>query len=418
MKRILSLVLVLMMALSVLCVAQAEEHTPVTLRLMAMSTGDGNPEYDAMIAAFEEKYPWISIEPEYLGIGDTYANSLTTRLKGTDAPDIFHVGGGRAAVYSVLPYAEAGYIMDLSSFDWAKTVMPEAYHNTWWNGDQLCAIPLQLAPIVVEYNVDRFAELGLTVPTTMDEFMATGKKAVEQGQPFIVLSGAHAGHSAHLILSIAMSTVYAKDPAWDAKRNAGEVTFAGEEGWHRAFEIFMEMYNNNLFVPGSEGMSTDDGHSAMAFGDGLVRVIPAGNLHIIERLNPEINLGTFCMPGDSVENTYISGMVTDGIAAYSGTEHPEEVALFMNFLVEGGLNTYTDITGNISMADLASGVIKNEKLAPVAQFFNAGHVVDHASSTWQSAAAYSTFGKGVQALMTGLTTIDQLLADMDAAWNN
>ena len=152
MKRIVSLVLALLLALSVLSLAQAEEQQPVTLRLMAMSTGAGNPEYDAMIAGFEEQYPWITIEAEYLGIGDTYANTLTTRLKGNDAPDIFHVGGGRAAVYSVLPYADAGYIYDLSGFEWADSVVPQAYHDTWWNGDQLCAVPLQLAPIVVEYR--------------------------------------------------------------------------------------------------------------------------------------------------------------------------------------------------------------------------------------------------------------------------
>ena len=416
MKKLVSCIMAILMILSLCGAALTEEHEPVTLRLMAMSTGDGNPEYDAMIAAFEEQYPWIHIESEYLGIGDTYANALSTRLKGTDAPDIFHVGGGRAAVYSVIPFAESGYIMDMSGFDWAQSVMPEAYHDTWWLGDQLCAIPLQLAPIVVEYNVDRFEELGLKVPETMEEFIETGKEAVAQGQPFIVLSGAHAGHSAHFILSIAMSTVYSKDPGWDAKRNVGEVTFVGTEGWKQAFEIFMEMYNAGLFVPGSEGMGTDDGHAAMAFGEGLVRVIPAGNMHIIENLNPDIHLNSFCMPGVTAESTYIAGMVTDGISAFAGTQHPEEVALFLNFLVEGGLNTYTDITGNISMADLSAGVIKNEKLSSVAYLFNEGRVVDHASSTWQSAKAYTTFGKGVQALMTGLTTVDQLLADMDAAW--
>lgn len=416
MKRLVTLLLALVLTFSLLSCGSAESHEPVTLRLMAMSTGDGNPEFDALIAAFEELYPWVTVEAEYLGMGDTYGNALTTRLKGTDAPDLFYVAAGRTVTYSCIPYSEAGYIMDLSGFDWANSVVPEAYHNNWWNGDQLCAIPLQLAPIIVEYNVDRFEELGLKVPSTMEEFMECGKQSVAQGQPFIVLSGAHAGHSAHFIISIAMSTVYADDPEWDAKRNAGEVTFTGTEGWHRAFEIFMEMYKNGLFVPGSEGMGTDDGHAAIAFGDGLVRVIPAGNIHIIENLNPEINLGSFCMPGETEERTHISGMVIDGIAGWSQTAHPDEVKLFLDFMVNGGANAYTEITGVISMADVVSGTIKNEKLAPISYLFNEGRVCDHPSTTWASSAAYTTFGKGVQALMTGLTTIDQLLADMDAAW--
>lgn len=417
-RRISLLLAILMLVLCGMTPAFAQSQEPVTLRLMAMSTGDGNPEYDQLIADFTALYPWITIESEYLGIGDVYANALSTRLKGSDAPDIFHVGGGRAAVYSVIPFAEEGYIMDLSVFPWAEDVVPEAYHDTWWSGDQLCAIPLQLAPIVIEYNVGRFEELGIEVPQTMDEFMAAGYKAVEAGQPFIVLSGAHAGHSAHLIATIAMNTVYYGDPSWDAKRLAGEVTFSDTEGWHEAFNLFMEMFEADFFVPGSEGMDTNEGHLALANGDGLVRACPAGNMNIVSRLNDEIELRGIAMPGASHEETAISGMVTDGIAAFSGTQHPEEVALFMNFMIGGGGgDSYVGMTGNLSMADLLTGEVKNERLSDIAYLFETpGHVFDHPSN-WPKAAAYQTLGKGVQALMTGLTTVDQLLQDIDVAWD-
>lgn len=398
--------------------AHAEGQTPVTLRLMAMSTGDGNPEYDAVIAGFETKYPWITVEPEYLGIGDTYANALITRLKGSDAPDIFHITGGSASAYSIIPFAEAGYVMDLSDFDWSDSIVPEAYANTWWISGILSAVPLQMAPIIVEYNIDRFDELGLEVPTTLDELIACCEKAKEAGQPFWVLSGAHAGHSAHFITAIAMNTVYAKMPDWNDLRIAGEVSFADTAGWTEAFEIFLSMYEAGYFVPGSEGMDTNVGHSALAFGDGIARILPSGNMHIIENLNEEINLAAFAFPAEDSADTSVCGEITDGVAAFSGTRNPEETRLFMDYVATEGANLYAAVTGAISISECAARVIKNPQLEAIQPLFASEdqRMFDRPSSAWPSATAYSVFGKGVQALMTNQMTIAEILADMDAAW--
>jgi raffinose/stachyose/melibiose transport system substrate-binding protein len=386
---------------------------------MGMSTGDGNPEYEKMIETFTGMYPWITIESEFLGIGDEYANMLSTRLKGNDAPDVFHVGGGRATLYSVLPYMDEGLIMDLSGFSWAQNAVPEAYHDIWWSGSQLGAIPLSLAPVIVEYNEAMFNELGIPVPTTMDEFMAAGAQAVAAGQPFIVLSGAHVQHSAHFIISIAASTVYLKEPAWNEKRETGEVTFAGTPGWKEAIEIFMRMNEAGLFVPGSEGMDANMGHEALANGDGMLRVCPAGNINIVERINDSTKLLGMAMPGATADQTGLTGMLTDGVAAFSGTKYPEEVSMFMDFVATGGgADIWAVGTGNIAVPDIASGTVKNPKLAGIEPLFKqGGRVFNHPQSAWTKTAAFQALGNSVQALMTGQTTVDEVIAGLDAAWD-
>ncbi len=396
---------------------EAEAKEPVTLKLMAMSTGDGNPEYDALIAAFEEKYPWITIEPEYLGIGDAYNNALLTRLRGSDAPDLFHVASGTGSVYSGILLAEAGYIMDLSGMPWADGLVPEANHDSWYYGDMLTAVPLQVAPIIVEYNVKAFEDLGIKVPTTMEEFFEAGRKAKEQGQNFLVLSGAHTGHSVHMLTSIAMSMVYSENPNWDADRYAGKVSFADSEGWKKTVDYFMQMCDEGFFVPGSEGMDTNSGHIALANGDGIARVCPAGNIHIVEAINEDLELSSFVMPGETADKTAVSGMMVDGIAAWSGTKYPEEVKLFMDFMVvDGGLNTYTNITGNIAIGDLLTGTVLNEKLACVSPLIEEKKLFSHPQEAWPG-TAYDTLGAGVQSLMLGLVTPDEFLKQLDEAWD-
>lgn len=392
------------------------EKEPVTLKLMAMSTGDGNPEYDALIQAFEEKYPWITIEAEYLGIGDTYSNSLVTRLKGNNAPDLFHVASGTGSAYSGLLLAEGGYIMDLSGEPWAKELVPDAYRSAWWLDDTLTAVPLQLAPIIVEYNTARFEELGLKVPTTMDEFFEAGRKSVEQGQSFLVLSGAHTGHSVHLLTSIAMGLVYSENPNWDQDRYEGKVSFAETEGWVKTLDYFMQMCDEGFFIPGSEGMDTNSGHVALANGEGLARVVPAGNIHIVEAINDELHLSAFVMPGETADKTSVAGMIADGVAGYAKTKHPEEVMLFIDFLVsDGGLNTYTSITGNIAMSDLVTGTVLNEKLACVQPLIQEKRIYSHPQTEWPG-QAYQALGEGVQSMMLGIVTPEELLKNLDEAW--
>lgn len=389
---------------------------PVTLKLMAMSTGDGNPEYDALIQAFEKKYPYITIEAEYLGIGDTYSNALVTRLKGSNAPDLFHAASGTGSIYSALLLAESGYVMDLSGEPWAAALIPDAYHESWWYGSQLTAVPLQLAPIIVEFNVAAFKELGIEVPKTMEEFFAAGRKSVEQGQNFLVLSGAHVGHSVHVLTAIAMSMVYAENPEWEAERYAGNVSFAETEGWIKTIDYFMDMVEAGFFLPGSEGMDTNSGHLALANGEGIARIVPAGNIHIVEAINEEIELSAFVMPGETEDNTAVSGMMADGIAAYSGTKYPEEIKLFMDFMVlDGGLNTYTEITGNIAIGDLMTGTVLNKKLECVQPLIKENKVFSHPQVAWPG-TAYQTLGAGVQSLMLGIITPEEFLKSLDAAW--
>ena len=95
-KRILTLALAGMMAVSTLAAplaAMAEEQEPVTLRFMWWGGDERNEATVKVIEMFEEKYPWITVEPEFSG-SDGYQEKLSTALAGGQAADIIQNGPG------------------------------------------------------------------------------------------------------------------------------------------------------------------------------------------------------------------------------------------------------------------------------------------------------------------------------------
>ena len=85
-----------------------------TLKVLAQSNGQGNPQLQAIFDRFQQLNPSIKIDATYLPIGTTYANTLRTQLQGGNAPDVFYVTAGSGGLQSVLPLAKAGYVADLA----------------------------------------------------------------------------------------------------------------------------------------------------------------------------------------------------------------------------------------------------------------------------------------------------------------
>lgn len=71
--------------------AESEDHDPVSLRFMWWGGDERNEATVKVIDMFQEKYPWITIEPEFSG-SDGYQEKLSTALAGGQAADIIQNG--------------------------------------------------------------------------------------------------------------------------------------------------------------------------------------------------------------------------------------------------------------------------------------------------------------------------------------
>ena len=120
---------------------------------------------------FQEKYPGVKLEISNTSDGNLYLTKLTTEIVAGNVPDIFWAWpSGRLE-----PFVKANRIRPLNSFidarpDLKKTLSPLALDVTTFNKN-VYAIPIDQSGELIFYNKKIFADNGLKVPASYDEFM-------------------------------------------------------------------------------------------------------------------------------------------------------------------------------------------------------------------------------------------------------
>jgi raffinose/stachyose/melibiose transport system substrate-binding protein len=400
-------------------VTHATTNETVTLKVLAQSNGQGNPQMQAVFDTFEKQNPDIKIDPTYLPIGDTYANTLRTQLRGGNAPDVFYVTPGSGGLQSVLPLAKAGYVADLSSRPWAKKLaLAPSAKPLYWAKNKLYAVPIDVVPVGVLYHPDVLSSLGLKVPTTMKQLLAACRTAKSKGKAFLNVAGASAQNAGLLATTIAGSYVLASDPTWNAKRAAGKVTFSGTPAWRTTLQRIVDMKNAGCFPAGAEANDNIPATPGFVSGQVASWVLPSSITQLIKSFNPKAQYNFFPMPGDTAANTRVYSSPTDAFAVYSKTPNKAAAMKFADFWASAAASgAYAKATGASSVQNAASGkhlAFELRGLAPILKQPSKVHVLMQVE--WSNPAVFDTLGKDVQGLLTGQKTVAATLKDLDAAW--
>lgn len=161
--------------------AMAEEETmePVTIKYMTFSAApDHIAEIDAMIAAFNEVYPHITIEYETAAYGD-YFTKLQSQIAGDVAPDTFELN-----YETFVTYASKGVLLNMDEQIAADdTYDPSVYNQAaleafQYGGSQYGLVE-SFSNVVLFYNKELFDAAGVDYPspewTWADELEAAQK---------------------------------------------------------------------------------------------------------------------------------------------------------------------------------------------------------------------------------------------------
>jgi len=124
-----------------------------------------------VVAIWNNANPDIHVTVDRLAEGDDLVTRIITANKAGNLPDLMQ------AEYQALPVLVSnGIVADLSQD--VKPIRDSISEGAWnqvtWNGKTF-AVPGDIAPLMMFYREDRFAELGLTVPTTWKEFAETAR---------------------------------------------------------------------------------------------------------------------------------------------------------------------------------------------------------------------------------------------------
>lgn len=168
--------------------AESEDHDPVFLRFMWWGGDERNEATVKVIDMFQEKYPWITIEPEFSG-SDGYQEKLSTALAGGQAADIIQNGPGWMPEFVskgdfFIDFNDYADQIDLTTFDADYLANVSTYDG------KLLGLPSGVAVQTLLVNTKLADEIGLefTDDLTWDDLIEMGQKVQEYNSDMYLLN--------------------------------------------------------------------------------------------------------------------------------------------------------------------------------------------------------------------------------------
>lgn len=173
MKRVLSFILVLVVALSFALTANAEVNKKLKGYIEVGGWPSGDDAFKAALDGFNEMYPNIEVEFIFPDTTTHHQNLQTSLAAGSGAPDVAMVEGAYIAQYrnstalaNLNDFGVQKYKDDFGPFKWNQAISDD--------GTRMVALPWDLGPTLFYYRTDVFAEVGLpTDPAEVSELMST-----------------------------------------------------------------------------------------------------------------------------------------------------------------------------------------------------------------------------------------------------
>jgi raffinose/stachyose/melibiose transport system substrate-binding protein len=403
--------------------SKADARRATTITYLASQDWVKQSEMD-LGAKFEEE---TGIHVDYQIVpADQYFNVLQTKLNTGEAPDVF--GGQSGKTDLAVNYDITKNGVDLSDEEWVARQDPLVTEQVTLDG-RVWGMTLwdTQASWVIVYNKDSFAKLGLSVPTTYDEFKTVCQTIKDSGVTPIYEPISDGWH--HVLWFPELGPRYEQvTPGLADELNANKVKFADNPTMLTVLQQLKEMYDLGFFGEFAMSDAYADGPEFMANGEYAMTVRQTAFVNIVESEFgvPASTFGFFVMPlaDNQLLNVNPAG---PSKFIYSGSKHIEEAKEYLSFLARPeNLQYMVDNTPEFAALSFAGVTPKynDEEKA----FFDA--YADKRGTVYQTAVNYLNpqwmdIGQDLSAMFIGdiepievLQHIDQRRADMAQAAND
>ena len=380
--------------------------SPVTLRFMAYNTQSSRATYLQYLA---DNYPGATIQYDFITVDD-FDSVLTSQLQAGSGPDIIEVGGQAKML------ANAGYLLDLTDQSFTSKYGQAGLAAYTVNGKNY-ATPLQSWYEGVFYNKDIFAANNISVPKTWDQFIQIHKDLQAKGIQAEIM-GAQDWQPL-MKQSIAMvNNMFYSDSAnsgFDAQFNAGTAKVA--DAWLPAVTEWYKTVQAGDLTSDMLGVSPDQALADFAAGKGAMWEYGPWGVNDLLAANPNLNLGMFPFPGpDANTPGWLVGGPGSGLAINAKSPYTQQALQILDLTATPDAQTalIKDNAGGSYLLGYTSelGPIYDDCQAA----FAAGHVYACWTSDWDYGnACVEAYGKALQDVLSGNSTIQQALQVLDQA---
>ena len=274
---------------------------------------------------------------------DQYFNVLQTKLEaGGEGIDIFGGQSGKTDIALQLNVKENA--APLTDEEWVARMSPLSTEQVSLDGTVygLTIWDTVGGSWVVVYNKQIFADNGIDVPTTYDDFAAACETLLDAGVNPIYEPVADGWH--HVLWFAEIGPIYeANSPGLVEALNANEVKLADNNTMLLAIEQLEELYTNDCFGPDALSNEFANTESVIASGEYAMTVNRLGLPAQIESAYPEVSADTFGFFVIPLADNQIWNVnpAAPSKFIYSGSEHIDAARAYFEFLTRPENLQYT-----------------------------------------------------------------------------
>lgn len=354
----------------------------------------------------KEKLPNIEIEFNFVSV-DQFRGTLETQLQAGEGPDIIPKGEDET-------YIKAGYLMDLTDEDFIKKYSKAGLNSIAYEG-KVYGVPGVSWFEGIFYNKKIFEENNIALPKTFAEMMEVHKKLQAAGikpQAWGAKSWEPLAKSPLGLATVDyLQAEEGKD--FDISIRTGEGKFAGSK-LAEIFETWSQYIKDGYITKDMLQMDYDTALKEFASGKAAMWESGPWSVNAILETNPDLQFDMMPFVGTKEGNTYLIGGpgVTFGVNANSKNKEAALEVIKLMATVEGQQALCAGSPGSGSYFEGAD-IQLPEQFASVKEVLNQARVYCP-WFVWKGNDAYNeALGKGMQEVVQGNMTIEQVLQNMD-----
>lgn len=407
MKKILSLLLCTVMVLTLLGSAFAEE-TPVVLKYTGWL--ENNQEaLEAVAALYTAQHPNVTFEFEIMDT-DQYDTVIMARLATGESGDIIAT---RYELQHKQNYAAGNYVVDLSDMDELRSNMKPGMDVKCEYDGTIQGFPVAADVWGLWYNEDMFAELGYDeFPDTYQGLLDVCQKALDAGY-LPIANGLQEGWTAWMLLwSGLFGDVGEENPDFFNESQTGEKTFADNAKLIKALNRFNELYTLGYLPENYLGVSQDV--AVQEFFSGNALFCPSGSWYMADILaaNCEFEVGFEKLPySDEPQDDFCAqGGISFCLSVASSSKNIEVAKDFENFFFQPeNYAVYCEI------AQVTGPTVNDVDVSFNSLATKIADAITSMNTSLYPVSAANELHEGIQALLAGHMTAEEIAAEMDAA---
>ncbi len=398
------------------CSSSAESASSSGSKEFSLSFATSNTaesSYQSLAEDYMKSHPDVKItfNPQP---NDSYDQTMRTQLQAGNASDVLVTSPGAGQGRSILPLAEAGFLEPLG--DAAKKLLPAGSDSTFGKDGKVYGQPTEIAVVGLVANEAAVKAAG-GFPADFAALKDECKALEASGKSLFAVAGSAPPNTGMIGMSLAATRVYADDPKWNEKRATKEVTFAGSDGWKSALEAVNTLKDAGCFQKGAAGAGFDAITKGLVSGTSVAGFIPGGSWKQLTAAASGTDFAVRALPAEKSGNDYMYASAGYAFSINAASKNKDAAKAFLDWAAEPEqTKAFAEISGALPVSgldkyDFASGAYKN-----VGEMIKNGKYSPLPNIEWPNSAVYDALATGVQGIITGQKTPDQVLQAMDAAW--